>query len=169
VLAKHSTTIEECRAIIGLRKAINGDIEWNNKPSNSSYIQASFVIEDENRITIPGLTVELHYRRGLIESECKYSFGIYQLKDGKKLRSYQLEVCPPDKQSHNEPEKKLFGPHHHIGTLIECMDSVSHLGCQNHDEWFRQFLKRGNIQFNGAYNPPDPPDPPNPQASLQFE
>lgn len=132
-----------------------GNIEWSARPSNSSFIQHSENLLDESGATIPGLTVDLRIRQGLYVQDCRYDFSVFQIKGGRRLRVYQINVRPIDKSSHTESNGEIwFGSHHHFGERAERFPSEITLGCDHHEEWFRLFLKNANIDFGGKYIPP---------------
>jgi hypothetical protein len=105
--------------------------------------------------TIPTLSVELCVRVGRFEQDCLWDFGLFKFKTGKQLRLYQINVVPEDKASHNEPTGTWYGPHQHFGQLrMEKFGSDAPKPCVSHEAWFKEFLKRANIQFGGRYSIP---------------
>lgn len=147
---------EEAVALIALSKFITGDLTWKESPKNSQFNSASFTVYGTDSLSITGLTVELEYRRGLVSSRCNYKFILRQSKGARKLRAYTIEVYAPDYRSHVDNGTAYYGPHEHIGETYVAFSGLNHLGCQDHEKWFQEFLKRGNITFSGKYSPPDP-------------
>lgn len=149
-------TEEEITAVLAQTKIIAGDLDWSEKPTNSAFLVAGANLLDTDGATIPGLTVELHYRRGSIApDDCKYAFIIFLFKGGKKRRLYQIDVRPKDKSSHTGENGKWFGPHQHFGERAAPFKDDLGLDCPDHEKWFRFFLKLANIQFGGKYIPPE--------------
>lgn len=149
-----SITEDEIQAIISLEKFLLGDLLWKETPSGSAFSQASFNIFNLKEETIPGLTVELSYREGVIKSECKYMFTLFALRPPKKTRIYQLEVVPLNKISHKENGEKWYGPHQHFGEKAVEIPEAKYLKCGDHESWFKVFLRIANISHSGKYLPP---------------
>lgn len=146
----------EALAIIGLPKAIVGDVVWQETPPGSEFFIASFpIVDPETQATIPGLSVELVYRRGVVQGECKSLFTVFSFKPP-KLRAYQLEVVPNAKISHREAGVVFKGPHRHIGDKADQAHLPS-LPCDDHRQWFEFFLKDAQIKHIGNWKPPQPP------------
>jgi len=145
-------TDEEIQAVLAKPKFLANDLEWKSAPTNTAFFQATSPLADDNGVTIPGLSVDLQYRRGMLMDECKYKFTIFLFR-GRRHRLYQIEVVPPDQPSHTENGKKWYGPHQHFGDRAEKIDEK--LGCNDHEEWFKVFLKRANIG-PAKYMPPPP-------------
>jgi hypothetical protein len=148
--------LEEAKAIVALPKFISGNIEWRNSPTNSHFFVANFVVFDEGSKSMPGLTLDFVYRSGVVPDECNYKFTLYKFSGSRRYRVFQIEVYPWEKQSHTDGLFKHYGPHQHFGEQFETILGVNHLDCKYHQEWFNEFLKRGNITFSGKYFHPDP-------------
>lgn len=142
-------TLSNAQSTIALPKYIDGNVVWINSPQNSRFFSAFFDVLNNQGETIPGLTVDIHFRKGAI-GLCNYKFGLFKFSEGKKLRAYQIEVYPPDQQSHKEIGLTLFGPHQHIGPNAETIPELAHLGCENDTDWFHEFLRRANIEHKGG-------------------
>lgn len=153
VSAPDLLTEEEIAAILAQPKFIAADLDWNERPNNSNFLAATANILDENGATIPGLTMELAYRRGRIAEDCKYDFSIFSLRGNRKRRVYQINVVAPDRWAHIDGDGTWFGPHQHFGERAARIEPDPGLGCTDHEKWFRLFLKQANIQFSGKYLP----------------
>ena len=140
-----------------------GDLEWKGAPSGTAFFEAKANLLDENGATIPGLTVSLQYRRGMLIDECKFKFTIFLFR-GRPHRLYQIEVVPPNQPSHTEDGKKWYGSHQHFGPKAAKIEEAEKLGCAHHEDWFRVFLRRANVGFSGKYLPPG-----SPQQELDLE
>lgn len=101
-------------ALIRLGKSYKGVLCFEGKYNNFAFKVLAFRPIDEEGLTIPGVTVEIHLRVGLTADRCKYTFTLFHLSKQKKRRIYQLEVVPKSKRSHNGPPR-LYGPHEHFG------------------------------------------------------
>jgi hypothetical protein len=155
---------QETMALIGLPKTIIGDVAWQQSPTESELFTADFNFWDEAGATIPGLTLRLMYRRGIIKGECKSTFTIFKFVPP-KLRAYQLEVIPDEKIGHREAGVPWKGPHKHIGDKAVQVHPMGYR-CDDHEQWFRYFLTDAEIKHNGNWKPPQPPDA---QFSLEIE
>jgi hypothetical protein len=154
---KKVVSYADAKAIIALPKFIVGDVEWKQQPEGSELFTADLLLLNQAQQTIPGLTVELQYRRGIVNGECKCLFTVF-LFEANKLRAYQLEVVPQHRSKHAENGVKWYGPHKHIGDKSEQVKRPD-LCCDDHAEWFAYFLNDANIKHVGNYAPPNPPDP----------
>lgn len=145
---------EEIAEILAIKKVMVGDLDWSEKPSNSNFLMATFTLFDEQGASIPGLTVDICVRRGRYQEDCRYEFGVFKLKGGKRLRAYQINVRARDKVSHNSEEGPWFGAHQHYGDKAIKFDPELAITCGHHEGWFTEFLKRANIGHGGKYVPP---------------
>lgn len=146
-------TDDEIKQTLDRQKILLGELSWMEDPTHSRYQIARFLVADEDGATIPGLTVEFDFRRGDIAEDCKFSFTIFGQRGGGRRRIFQIEVVPQARRSHNGPSGALYGPHQHFGEDTQPIDTHG-LGCGNHEEWVREFLRRANIGWGGVYSPP---------------
>lgn len=152
-------TNDEATAIIAMAKIVHGEMEWKNSPPGSKLYGASAVIYDSSGATIPGLTMELFYHRTIVPGQYKFIFTLFTLRGTKKLRSFQVEVIPPDRIKHRENGVPISGPHEHVAEAGFKVDEEANSFGEDHEKWFHYFLKKANITYNGKYGEPDPPDP----------
>jgi hypothetical protein len=147
-------TEEEVASALALSKTMIGDLDWNEKPSNSAFLEATSLLFDDTGATVPGLTVELRVRAGIYPEDCRFDFSLFQVKGSRRMRAYQINVRPVNKPSHTEPNGEIwYGSHHHFGERAEIILDTG-LGCDHHEKWFKLFLKNANIKFGGRYLPP---------------
>lgn len=132
--------------LIRLRKSFAGELSYEGKDTNLAFKVLAFRPLDEDGLTIPGLTVEIHVRVGLTAGRCKYTFTLFRLSKQKKQRIYQLEVVPRDKRSHNGPPR-LYGPHEHFGEAT-VQPVQNELGCADYRAWLDFFCERVNLALN---------------------
>ena len=144
---------EEIAAILARPKFWAGDLAWAERPNNSNLLLATTPLLDDTGATIPGLTAELRFRRGVVSDRCKYQFSIFSFR-GNRERVYQIEIVPPDQKCHRQDGVPWYGPHQHFGHRAAKMPEGVTVGCTDHEECFRVFLKLANIQFSGKYLPP---------------
>ena len=142
---------DEARTIIATEKFVGVDrLTWDASPTHSAQQVFSCPIMDSAGTTVPGLTLELAFRVPPFRDDCKYTFTVFSFDPGGRRRAYQLEVVPIDDQSHIGDDKICRGPHEHIGEFVQEV-RVGDLNCRHHEQWFREFLKRANINFGGLY------------------
>ena len=55
---------EEITQILKRAKYMEGDLDWDEKPNNGTYLMVRRNLMDENGATIPGLSAEMRFRRG---------------------------------------------------------------------------------------------------------
>jgi hypothetical protein len=145
--------LEEATHILGLEKFWPADdLIWQASPEHGTQMICMGTLTDASGATIPGLTVELAFRVPARFDDCKYTFTVFAFKaGGSRQRVYQLEVIPPGDRGHNDAALgALYGPHEHVGTAVREV-KVGHLGCEHHENWFREFLMRANIGYGGRY------------------
>lgn len=140
---------EEVAEAIARPKRIVDEMSWEDKPSNSHFLMWSPLLVDPDGATIPGLLVELCVRRGSIGSDCRYDFGLFQVKGARRLRAYQINVRPWNRVSHIEQGAQWYGPHEHYGEAAAKLDSHIQFGCEHHLDWFELFLQRAKISYTG--------------------
>lgn len=133
-----------------MEKFMVGNFDWSEKPNNTNFLQAKFLLAHSDGSTIPGLSVDLRVRLGRVGEDCLFNFSIFKLKNGRPLRLYQAIVQPENKVSHQTREGPWFGPYQHFGERAEKFGNDAPKGCAEYEAWFREFLKRGNIQFGGS-------------------
>lgn len=140
----------EARAAIAIPKFIPDDLTWSAEPNKSLTMVFSAGVLDENGATVQGLTVDLSFRTPARVDDCRYSFTLFTFRPTGKKRAYQLAVMPEHLRGHVDARGEIRGPHQHIGNLVE-PERMPHLGCKNHEQWFRIFLDRANIKHSGRY------------------
>lgn len=146
---------DEIASIISLNKFMNGDLDWEEKPNHSAYLEVSRTLTDENGATIPGLTVSLRYRIGRIVEDCKYDFTIFTFHKNKRRRAYQLDIRPENVSCHTGSDGIWYGPHQHFGERAAQIEYDKTWGCPDHEKWFRLFLLNAGIQYGGKYYHPE--------------
>ena len=137
-----------------MEKFMASDLEWRDSPTNSNYVAATDTLVDGTGASIPGVFYELQVRRGRYVEDCRFEYGIFKIKGGRRHRLYQINIKPPSQRSHRGQDGAWwYGPHQHFGNRAERFDPQPAFGC-DHEAWFREFLKRANISFGGKYQPP---------------
>ncbi len=136
-----------------MEKFMANDLDWDDRPPDSNYLSDTDSLLDRSGASIPGVSYELQVRRGRYKADCNYVFAVFKMKGGRRHPVYRIDVVPQDKRKHKGPDGWWYGPHQHFGTRAEKFDPPVTLGC-DHEAWFKEFLKRANIQFSGKYLPP---------------
>jgi hypothetical protein len=135
-------------ALIRLGKSYQGVLCFEGKDNNLAFKVLAFRPVDEEGLTIPGVTVEIHLRVGLTADRCKYTFTLFHLSKQKKRRIYQLEIVPRSKRSHNGPPR-LYGPHEHFGDT-DIRPVQSDLDCTDYIAWLDLFCNRINLALDAV-------------------
>lgn len=133
--------------LIGLPKQYDGVVHAETKATHSAFKVIYFRPLDEDRVSIPGLSIEITIRTGLVVDRCKYTFTLFMLSQRKKHRVYQLEVVPADKRSHNGPPR-IYGPHEHYGDSGDVRPVQNSLCCSDYKEWLNLFCQRINLRLS---------------------
>jgi hypothetical protein len=149
-----STSYDRAVELIALRKRMAGPVIWEATPEGSEIYRCDFRLLDEQDQTIPGLTVELQYVRGIVKGQSIVKLTLFSLEPP-KLRAYQLCVVDAARSKHRENGLAWHGPHKHVGDKAEQVHPA--WACDDHEAWFRFFLADANIQHDGDYRPPPRP------------
>lgn len=151
-VAENDAPEDEARQLIALEKYMPpDDLSWGGSPTNSFFNVCISELTDSSGISIPGLNVELAVRvPARYHGECKFTFTVFRFRPGGRQRIYQLEVIPESDKGHADDESPCYGPHEHIGKLVQEV-RLAHLDCRHHEQWFRAFLQRANIKYGGRY------------------
>ncbi|QOI03387.1 hypothetical protein D5S10_05525 [Pseudomonas savastanoi] len=106
--------LDDCRSWCKQIKFLAESLEWIEKPSHSGWTEATSLLLDERRVTIPHLYFKGEYQAGRMGERVTYGL---MYKEGKeKRRVFMLEVWPPHERSHRFKDgTPLFGPHIHLG------------------------------------------------------
>lgn len=139
--------------LIAIPKHYSGKIVFGPKETNSLFKVAAFRPQDELGAAIPGITVDITIRLGVVADRCKYTFTLFQLHNQKKKRVYQLEVVPRDKRSHNGPPR-IYGPHEHYGEEGDVRPIQNELCCTDYKLWLDFFCRRINLTLAAELPPP---------------
>jgi hypothetical protein len=86
----------EIAEIVAMEKFMTEDLDWRDSPTNSNYLAATDTLLDKTGASIPGVSYELQVRRGRYAEDCRFEFGVFKIKGGKRHRVYQINVwsCP---------------------------------------------------------------------------
>ncbi|MGX5220275.1 hypothetical protein ACVTMO_16785 [Pseudomonas segetis] len=145
---KKDTWLDECRAWCSQIKYVGEGLEWSEKPSHSGWLEATSVLLDERRVTIPHLYFKGEYQAGRMGDRVTYAL---MYKDGiEKRRVFMLEVWPAHVRSHKFKDgTPLFGPHIHLGDyrLEEITRQVrSSISVITEQRWVERFARHARIK-----------------------
>jgi len=126
---------------------------WADKDNHAGLLLATAQPEDDTGAFIPGVTLQLEIKRPIIVDRCLYEFGLFKLDHGVRRRVYQLHVSPADKRSHNGPTGPIYGPHEHVGTVVQPVIEQG-VACGSPNVAFLYFCRRINLTFSGSFNSP---------------
>lgn len=139
--------------LIALPKSFCGVVTFGTKDTNTLFKVAAFRPVGEDGSTIPGASVEILLRTGVVADRCKYTFTLFRLANQKKRRVYQLEVVPPDKRSHAGPPR-IYGPHEHYGEGDDVRPIQSDLCCTDYQQWLELFCSRISLTLDAKLPEP---------------
>ena len=125
----------------------------DERANHANHLLAAGGLEDDTGALIPGLTLQLEIKRPVVVDRCLYELGLFLLEGGVRRRVYQLNVCPPDKRSHQGPAGIIRGPHEHVGDAASAVQDPA-VRCGSLGVAFDFFCRRVNLTFNGAFNSP---------------
>lgn len=141
--------------VLALPKYCDADLQWSVRSNQINILQATAQPEDETGALIPGLTIQLEIKRAIVANRCLYELGLFKFDSGMRRRAYQLNVCPPDKRSHNDrmTGQAVYGPHEHVGDSVTPIADPA-IQCGALELAFRLFCQRINLSFSGHLNSP---------------
>ncbi|WP_416424692.1 hypothetical protein RAM80_02695 [Pseudomonas sp. App30] len=145
------TWLDECRVWCRHIKYLSDTVDWAEKPSHSGWLEATSLLLDENRVSIPHLYFKGEYQQGRMGERITYGLMYRQGKD--KRRVFMLEVYPQHERSHRENGVVWFGPHCHLGDerLQQVTRSIlcSLEGATLH-RWVDRFRRHARILDHGS-------------------
>lgn len=133
-------------------------VKWSGFKSRNNHAGHIFGVaelSDAAGITIPGLTLQLEIRAPVEVDRCYFLFSLMQRTAAGRERTYQLEVVPPNKRSHNG-RSPIYGPHEHIGPIEEPVAVASlDVSCDNWNNTLLWFFNRVSVTPFAIENPHD--------------
>jgi hypothetical protein len=152
-----SSDLPRAHALVALAlpKYCDIDLQWSVRSNQINILQATAQPEDDTGALIPGLTIQLEIKRAIVADRCLYELGLFKFDSGMRRRAYQLNVCPPDKRSHNDRLTGLvvYGPHEHVGDGVDAISDPA-IQCGALELAFQLFCQRINLSFSGHLNSP---------------
>lgn len=145
---RKETWIDDCRQWCKQIKYLAEEMEWSEKPSHSGWLEATSLLLDDRRVTIPHLYFKGEYQTGRMGDRVTYGL---MYKEGKeKRRVFMLEVWPNHVRSHKFKDgTPLFGPHVHLGDyrLAEITKHVRALiSSATEQRWVERFTRHARIE-----------------------
>ena len=142
------TWLADCRAWCKQVKYLAEELEWAEKPSHSGWLEATSLLQDERRVTIPHLYFKGEYQAGRIGERITY--GLMHKEGKEKRRVFMLEVWPAHERSHKFKDgTPLFGPHIHLGDyrLEEITRQVrAAISGATEQAWIERFVRHARIK-----------------------
>ncbi|PHN32694.1 hypothetical protein [Pseudomonas sp. ICMP 561] len=138
-----------CRDWCRRAKYLSDEIEWQAKPTHSGWLQATSMLLDERRVSIPHLYFKGEYQPGHIGE--RMSYGLMFRNGKEKRRVFMLEIFPTHERSHKEHGKVFFGPHIHLGDERLCQVTrtvISQLRSATMSRWVERFRRHARVLDN---------------------
>ena len=154
---RKETWLDDCRAWCSKIKYVGEVLDWSEKPSHSGWLEATSLLLDERRVSIPQLYFKGEYQTGRMGDRVTYSL---MYKEGKeKRRVFMLEVWPRHVRSHKFKDGTvLFGPHLHLGDyrLEEITKKIrASISSTTERRWVERFARHARIRSGrGELSPP---------------
>lgn len=140
--------ILQCAAWCKEVKFLNDELIWTEKPSRSTYLQASSALLDAQKQVIPYLSFKGEYRPG--KHGDQMSYGLMYRHGRESRRVFMLEVYPDHVRSHIEPDRtEMFGPHIHLGDeRLEQVtrEVIARIGMATAQKWVERFRRHARIK-----------------------
>lgn len=131
-------------------------IRWSGfKPrhNHAGHLFGVAELADTFGVTIPGLTLQIEIKAPVDSQRCLFLFSVMQLVQKKRVRTYQLEVAPITKRTHNG-KTPIYGPHEHVGDKNEPTPVVSpDVSCDNWSGCLQWFFNRVSVAPFPIENP----------------
>lgn len=147
-------TFGEVKSIIKRIKVVDRQLEWVEKPTNSTFLYCQAQVLDESNETVEGVSFEGQFKRPsdlIIE---RYAFTIFLLRNSIKYRIFQLEVDDWEKLTHRDRNagEFIYGPHFHIGCRHHWPESEVIPASQARKDydfaaWLIDYCKRANLKL----------------------
>lgn len=136
---KGTITAAEARAIAAVPKKLHGELVLQKRNNHVGHLVASARVEDADGALLPGLLIEVECKAALTLDRCLFLFTLFTQRHGAKLRTYQLEISPPEKRTHTEAGNIIRGTHEHWGN--EAI-ALSGFGCDDYSRGFAHFCQQ---------------------------
>lgn len=140
-------------AVLAVPKFCDARLVWAERGNHANHLLATAPLEDKTGAILPGLTLQLEVKRPIVVDRCLYELGLFLLENGVRRRVYQLNVCPPDKRSHQAPGLLVHGPHEHAGDVVSAVPDPD-VRCGAFGVAFDFFCRRAGLAFGGELNSP---------------
>lgn len=149
--------LEECREWCRQIKYVGEGLHWAEKPSHSGWMEATSILLDERRVSIPHLYFKGEFQTGRMGDRVTY--GLMFREGGEKRRVFMLEAWPPHVRSHRFKDgAPLFGSHLHLGDyrLEEVTRQVrADITSTTEQRWVERFARHARIKAGrGALSSP---------------
>ena len=132
-----------CKEVKGLNEAL----EWAEKPSRSTWLQATSTLLNGQGVVISHLQFKGEYRPGRHGDVVSYALMYRHGKEWRRV--FMVEVYPQHVLSHREKDgTSFFGPHLHLGD--ERLEQVSkviidRVGNTFHQWWLEKLRRHTKI------------------------
>lgn len=130
-------------------------IRWSGfkqRDNHASHVIGVAELVDAQGITLPGYTLQIEVKAPVDSERCLYLFSIMHLVQRQRVRTYQLEVVPTSKRSHNGLTT-IYGPHEHIGQNEPIAVVSPDVNCDNWCASLRWFFNRVSVTPFDIENP----------------
>jgi hypothetical protein len=154
---RKDTWLEDCRSWCRQIKHLAEELEWDEKPNRSGWLEATSLLQDERRVTIPHLYFKGEFVPGRMGE--RISYGLMYKEGKEKRRVFMLEVWPAHERSHRFKDgTPLFGPHVHLGDY-RLEEVTRHVRCSISGAieraWVERFARHARIRNGrGSLTPP---------------
>lgn len=142
-----STWLNDCRTWCKQIKYLSGEFDWQERPNHSGWLEATSLLLDEDRVSIPHLFMKAEYQPAKFGDRVSYGLMLIQQKEQRRV--FMLEVYPAHVRSHREKGVVMFGPHMHLGDerLKQLTRQVkSNLGEATLKAWVERFRRHARVR-----------------------
>lgn len=125
------------------------NLDWVQRDNHAGFYIISSQLEDMEGSIIPGLTMRLERKRGVVVDACNVELGLFKLERATLYRVYQLHIGPKDKKTHSDADQVIYGPHEHIGGKVFPIADSS-ICCDLLKSAFALYCNRINLTYTGG-------------------
>ena len=118
---------------------------WRPRSTHAGHLVGVAELVGTDGVTLPGYTLQVEIKAPVDANRCLYLFSIMRLHKKQRLRSYQLEVAPHNKRTHNGATP-IYGPHEHIDDAEPTKVDEPSVRCDNWASALEWFFSRVSVQ-----------------------
>jgi hypothetical protein len=99
--------------------------------------------------SIPGTSIDLTFRRGVIATNCSDSYALFRRIGGVPYSVIRIDVEPANSRSHIQDGQSYYGPHLHIGEQhrFEVLDLDLDCRPEHRARWLELLCEHAGVEI----------------------